>query len=129
MSETLATRTFICILCPLGCDLAVTHDSEHLIEVRGNRCVRGEEYAEREVFNPVRTVTTTVRIEGARGCLLPVKTAGPVAKAACGDVVRVLASMVVRAPVRLGDVVMKDVCATGADVLATRSMGSEERTK
>ena len=76
MSKRRITVGFICILCPLGCELKVSHDERRILDVRGNRCVRGAEYAEREVFDPVRVVTTTVRILGGGSGLLPVKSAG-----------------------------------------------------
>ena len=126
MSKRRITVGFICILCPLGCELKVSHDERRILDVRGNRCVRGAEYAEREVFDPVRVVTTTVRILGGGSGLLPVKSAGAVPRDVTGDVVRALSRIVLRAPVAMGDSVMNDACATGVDIVATRSVASEE---
>ena len=45
------TRELICIGCPLGCPLTVRLDGEQL-EISGNTCKRGEDYARKEVQNP-----------------------------------------------------------------------------
>ena len=89
--------------------------------VTGNRCARGVRYAMDEVTNPRRTVTTTVRLEGGQVCLLPVKTREPVPRDLAQAVVAAASRATLRAPVLLGDVVLGDVCATGVDLVATRS--------
>ncbi len=50
----------ICINCPLGCQLTVSRKADGALEVSGNNCVRGIEYAHTELENPLRRVTTTV---------------------------------------------------------------------
>ena len=62
----------ICITCPVGCTLDVTHDGGAIVEVDGQTCRRGIEYAEQELTDPRRMVTTTVRIRGSLHPLLPV---------------------------------------------------------
>ncbi len=112
-------RNFTCIVCPRGCKLAV---DETTLEVTGNACPRGAEYARNEVVNPVRTVTSTVRVEGAAHPRCPVKTAAPVPKAKMLDVVRALDDIVLRAPVVCGQVVLADAAGTGVDIVATRDL-------
>ena len=56
-------RELTCIGCPLGCQLTVTMGNDE-IKVEGNTCPRGEAYAKKEVTNPTRIVTSTVRVEG-----------------------------------------------------------------
>ena len=68
----------ICITCPKGCHLRV--DEEKGFAVTGNSCPRGAEYGRNELQHPVRTVTSTVRIQGADLPRLPVKTDRPLAK-------------------------------------------------
>ena len=65
----------ICITCPKGCHLRV--DEEKGFAVTGNSCPRGAEYGRNELQHPVRTVTSTVRIQGADLPRLPVKTDRP----------------------------------------------------
>lgn len=59
-------RELTCISCPLGCPLKVELDeSGRVVSVTGNTCKRGEEYGKKEVTAPTRTVTSTVKVEGA----------------------------------------------------------------
>lgn len=111
----------VCTVCPVGCHLEVTQCGEKFI-VAGNECAKGAEFALSEMNNPVRTVTATVRIAGAEIAMLPVKTAQPVPKDAMERVVKALQSIEVIAPVESGEVVARDICGTGIDVVATRSL-------
>ena len=54
-------RDLICINCPLGCMLTVEMDGKEVVSVSGNTCPRGEAYAKKEVTNPTRIVTSTVK--------------------------------------------------------------------
>jgi len=112
----------ICTLCPLGCHLQVEHDGRKITSVRGNECKRGLRYADKEVFHPERTVTTTVAIQGAPLPLLPVKTDAPVPRDRCGEIVRRAGAVVVEAPVAAGDVVLADVLGLGCNLVATRTV-------
>ena len=56
------TRELTCIGCPLGCALTVTMNGKEVVEVKGNTCKKGDIYARKEVTNPTRIVTTTVRV-------------------------------------------------------------------
>ena len=117
------TYTYLCIGCPLGCRLELDESAEgEIVEVRGFACRRGKEHAVQEHTDPRRMATTTVAVEGGRWPRLPVKTTGQVPKWQVGDVCRSLAGISVKAPVRIGDVVAKDILGTGTDVVATRCM-------
>ncbi len=111
-------RELICIVCPRGCRLKVDDG----LNVTGNFCPRGAEYAKAELTHPTRTVTSTVRVEGAEIPRCPVKTAAPVPKESIRDVMAALDGVTLRAPVRVGDTVIDDVCGTGVKVVATRRL-------
>ena len=66
-------RELICIGCPLGCPLTVKMDGEN-IEVSGNTCKRGDDYARKEVLSPTRIVTSTVHVTGGAIEMVSVKT-------------------------------------------------------
>lgn len=112
----------ICIGCPMGCRLTVIESENKGWLVEGNSCKRGVSYAVNEIENPVRTVTTTVRMEGSAIGWLPVKTAGPVPKDKVLEVVRQLQLLVIEGPVAVGDRVAYDIAGTGVDVVASRSV-------
>ena len=110
----------ICIVCPKGCHLHV--DEANGYQVTGNGCPRGAEYGKIELTHPTRVVTSTVRCAGGRYPRCPVKTDRPVPKERIFDVMRALDGVELAAPVRTGQVVLENVCGTGADVVATRNL-------
>ncbi|MDR1832200.1 MAG: DUF1667 domain-containing protein [Fusobacteriaceae bacterium] len=113
------TREMICIVCPMGCRLTVDTES---LAVTGNTCERGEKYAVEEVRAPMRVITSTVRIEGALYRRLPVKTSRAIPKALNFQCIAALKGIRLKSPVRAGQVILKDILGTGADIVATRSM-------
>ncbi len=113
-------KELICIVCPRGCHLQV--DEANGCAVFGNGCPRGAAYGKAELTHPTRTVTTTVRCTGARLPRCPVKTAAPVPRESIPAVMAALDGVLVRAPVKPGQVVLADVCGTGVDVIATRAL-------
>jgi len=115
-------KELICITCPMGCTLDVTHEGDTIVEVDGATCKRGLDYAEEELTDPRRMVTTTVRVVGGLHPLLPVYTSAPIPKARIFDLLEAIRKAEVKAPVRVGDVVLEDVVDTDVDVLASRDM-------
>lgn len=113
-------KELICIVCPKGCHLRV--DEENGYTVTGNGCPRGAEYGKKELVNPTRVVTSTVRITGAMHGRCPVKTDRPVPKEKIFDVMRLLDGVELHAPVRRGDVVLSDLLGTGASLVVTKDM-------
>lgn len=113
-------KELICIVCPKGCHLKV--DENNGFAVTGNACKRGEVYGKKELQNPTRTVTSTVRITGAQIERLPVKTDCEIPKTLVQNAVQQLDDITVKAPVHLGDVVLCNVLGTGANFVATRSV-------
>ena len=119
------TREMTCICCPLGCSLTATKEVTGEITVTGNTCPRGEEYARTEWLDPRRVVTTTVAVTGQQEgeeAMVSVKTKAPIPKDAIHDCIRVLASVTMKAPVHIGDVVLGNVVGTGVDVVATKDI-------
>jgi CxxC motif-containing protein len=114
------TKTLTCICCPLGCDLTIDKSGAEFI-ITGNKCPRGKKYAIEELTAPKRIVTSTVKIVGGAYPVLPVKTAQAIPKEKIFTIMRILANVEIRAPVNIGDVVVKNIADTGIDVVATSS--------
>lgn len=108
-------KNLTCIECPMGCAIEVEIEGERVISVKGNSCPRGKMYAENEVICPKRVVTSTVRAKD--GTMIPVKTAQPVKKAEMFEVMKKIASVHPALPVRIGDVLYRDI-ADGVDLVA-----------
>lgn len=109
----------ICIVCPKGCHLTV---DETTLSVCGNGCPRGAEYGKNELVSPVRVVTSTVKIEGGEISRLPVRTDKAVPKSKMFEIMEQIHAVKAVSPVRIGDVIIKDICSTGADLIATRNV-------
>ncbi|MDO5703221.1 MAG: DUF1667 domain-containing protein [Lachnospiraceae bacterium] len=119
------TVDLTCIGCPLGCQVEVMMDEDDRIRlVTGNTCQRGEQYARKEVTSPTRIVTSSVRVYGSKmgERMVPVKTASDVPKGKIMEVIRDLAGVSVPCPVRIGDVLLKDIAGTGVDMIATKDV-------
>lgn len=116
------TRELTCIGCPMGCMLTVTLDGGEVTEVKGNTCAKGDIYARKEVVNPTRIVTSTVKITGGDKERVSVKTASDIPKSKIFEVMKDIDAATVKAPAKIGDVLIKDVAGTGVDVIATRNI-------
>lgn len=114
--------TLTCIRCPRGCQVTATLEGEDIVGVSGNACGRGDRYVRDEITHPVRIVTSSIPVTGfAHERMVSVKTAGDIPKDAMGDIMDALKDVCVEAPVSIGDVIIKDVCNTGVDIVATRN--------
>ena len=112
-------RELTCINCPLGCLLTVELDGDEIKNISGYTCPRGKNYAEKEVVNPMRIVTSTVKVEGGKRERVSCKTAHDIPKSKIDDVMREINAAVAQAPVVIGEVLIHDVAGTGVDVVAT----------
>jgi CxxC motif-containing protein len=111
----------LCITCPKGCMLEVTRDGQTVLDIKPG-CKRGHEYAQRELVDPRRMVASSVRVSGGIHPLLPVYTSQPFPKVAIGDLMRLLRSLELQAPVKMGDVVLENVMETGINIIASRNI-------
>ena len=118
------TRELICFNCPLGCGLTVTLKDGDVVKVEGNTCPKGEAYGKKEVTDPTRIVTSTVRVSGGVLPVVSVKTASDIPKEKIMDCANALKNVKIQAPVSIGDVVVEDVCGTGVSVIATKNISA-----
>ncbi len=113
-----------CISCPLGCPLRVeTGPDGAVLSVSGNTCKRGEEYGRKEVTAPMRTVTSTVRVEGGSAPVTSVRTKTDIPKEKIFSVMEAIRQAAAKAPVEIGDVIVADIAGTGVDLVATKAVG------
>ena len=116
------TRDLTCICCPLGCSIQVTMENDTVTGVTGNTCPRGDAYARKEVTNPTRIVTSTVRVTGGILPMVSCKTKSDIPKDKIFAVTKALESIEVPAPVAIGDVLATDIAGTGVDIVATKNV-------
>ena len=116
-------KNLTCIGCPMGCALTVSIEADH-IGVEGNTCPRGADYAKKEVTNPTRIVTSSVRVNGADIARVSVKTASDVPKSKIFDCMKEISAVQLNAPVSIGDVVIENCAGTGVSVIATKNVSA-----
>lgn len=110
----------VCIVCPIGCHMEVDVDNDY--KTTGNQCPRGPIYAKEELTAPKRVVTTTVKITGGIYNRITVKTKEAIPKELVFKCMEEINKVEVQSPVKMGDVVLKNVLGTGVDIVATRDM-------
>lgn len=116
-------KELTCVSCPIGCQLKVElNDKNEVLSVTGNTCKRGEKYAHDECTNPVRMLTTTIKVNGGSLPVIPVKTSVPIPKGKMFECMQVINNEVVDAPIKMGEVLISNICDTGADIVATNQM-------
>jgi len=117
------TAEYLCIGCPLGCRLEVDEDTAgDIVEIRGYSCRIGKNFAEQEHTDPRRMITTTVGVEGGLWARLPVHATDEMPKNQMWDVIDVLRTISVNAPVAMGDVIVGGILDSDVDIVASRDM-------
>ena len=119
-------RELICIGCPMGCPIVVEMEDGKVLSVTGNTCPRGESYARKEVTNPTRIVTTTVRVDGGKVPMINVKTEQDIPKDKIFVCIAALRGVTMKAPIHIGDIVLENVAGTGVNIVAAGNVEYNE---
>ena len=123
--NAIETLQLNCTTCPSECLLTVEVERDAdgaVVEVRsvtGNSCPRGDTFAHQELTCPMRVLTTTVAVSGGDEALLPVRTAEAIPLAFHAQAMDLIRGLVIEAPIRMGDTVLKDLLNTGIDFIAS----------
>jgi CxxC motif-containing protein len=121
-------KEFVCIVCPNSCRLTVQENQGEL-EVHGAGCRRGMEHGKQEYMDPKRMLTTTVAIQGGVHPRLSVVSNGEVPKEKLQECLDYIYGIQIEAPVVCKETIVKDICGTGVDILASRSMECKKGRK
>lgn len=103
----------------MGCHLKVDVENK---TVEGNTCKRGEIYGINEITNPVRIITSTVKVSDGELPVLPVKTKEPVPKDMNFRIMEALKEIRVEAPIKVGDIIVENILDTGINIISTRNI-------
>ncbi len=111
-----------CICCPIGCELTIKKDNSipSGYSVKGHSCRRGKEYGIKEMTEPNRVVTGTIKIKKSHISRLPVKTSEPIPNNKIKEVLNYFNSIEVSAPIKRGEVVFKGLLNGNIDLIALR---------
>ena len=124
-TNTIETLRFNCTTCPSECLLTVEveRDADGAVaevhSVIGNSCPRGDTFARQELTCPMRVLTTTVAVSSGDEALLPVRTAEAIPLALHAQTMDLIRGLVVKAPIRMGDVVLENLLNTNIDLIAS----------
>lgn len=118
-------KMVICTLCPNGCEIEVTQNALQGRTIIGNQCEKGYTYAINECVDPRRTFTGSIRVIGNPRKRLPVRTTIPIPMNQLICVAEYLRSIYLETPIKSGTKILENVCDTGADIVATMSLGKE----
>lgn len=119
---------FICVVCPNGCpiDAEFTQgESPRLISHEGAKCKRGDAWIVQEIEMPMRTIASSVLVEGGDYCTASVRTSRPIPLASIPAVMAALRTVTLQAPVTIGQIVLARPAGTEADIIVTRNVGKE----
>lgn len=114
----LERKELTCIKCPRGCGILVETEQGRIVSITGNQCKNGKEYAQKEVSNPTRVLTTTVKVLGGTEKTAAVKTKGEIPKEMLLPAMKRIKEIEVEAPVVLGETILEDLCGTGIPLVA-----------
>lgn len=130
-TNAIETLKFNCTTCPSECLLTVEVERDAdgaVVEVRsatGNNCPRGDKFAHQEVTCPMRVLTTTVAVSGGDETLLPVRTAEAIPLTLHAQAMALIHVLVVKAPIRMGDVVLENLLGTSINLIASMDIGPD----
>ncbi len=123
MSERVNEKEIICVICPNSCRLTVWRDATtDEVQVKGFQCARGKDYGVAEYTNPVRMLITTMQVEGGAIPVIPVRSTEPIPKAKIFEAIKIVNETSCEAPVAMGDILLKNICKSGVDVIASRDV-------
>lgn len=115
--------TIICIVCPVSCPVEAEWTKEDGVQsIKGHLCKLAYDYVASELFDPRRTMTTSMGVDGGDWPLVSVRTNPPLPKDRLLEAMDEIIGRRVPAPVKVGDVLIEDLLGTGTDIVATRNV-------
>jgi len=81
---------------------------------------KGKNYAIKEIRNPERTLTSIMI--ASDGKMVPVKTDKPIPKEKMFECMKEINEKTLMLPISLGDIIIKNIGETGANLICTRTM-------
>lgn len=120
----MSCKELTCIGCPMGCQLVVDFDDDNrkVLNVTGNNCKIGERYAQKELTNPTRIVTSSIKVDGGDLAMVSVKTESDIPKGKIFDIMKEIHETRIEAPVKIGDILISNVAGTNVNIIATRNI-------
>lgn len=117
-ADMLSQSELTCTVCPNGCSLIPVIHNDGKVEIQGALCPRGVQFGTNEVTNPMRSLTSTVRIHNGAYPLVAVRGLSVLPKKELKQRVKELRDVTLTAPVSSGD----RFTAAGMELVITGSV-------
>jgi CxxC motif-containing protein len=109
------TKQYICLTCPNCCALETDGT-----QVSGHKCEKGQTFACQEWLDPLRVITTTIRVDTKQGMhIVPVKTAAPVPLTKIPAIMKTIKSLRLLEVPPLGSVITVDKAPEPLEIVVT----------
>ena len=115
-------REFICIICPIGCQISVEYEGKKIIDIKGAQCSKGEDYAKNEICNPLRVFTGSIKVTKGDFKQVSVKSSSPIPKKYLKKIGKITHSLELKAPVKIGQIITFNLLNKKIDLVATRKI-------
>ncbi|MHA1820215.1 MAG: DUF1667 domain-containing protein [Promethearchaeota archaeon] len=116
------SKDFVCTICPNSCRLHIEVRSPNELVVSGFTCPKGMEFGKQEFLEPKRMLITTMKIKNGVLPVIPVRSNKPIPKEMIFKAMEEVNNTEVKAPVKMGDVLIKNLFNLNVDVVASRDM-------
>ena len=111
-------RKFTCIVCPNGCEIEVEYEGKDVKNIEGEGCRKGREYVVQELTDPRRNIASSVILLN-----VSVRLTNPIPKDKIFDVMDIIKNIKLKAPVEVGDIVVKNIMGYDSDLIVTKQVG------
>ena len=115
-------KEFLCIICPLSCSIKIKSSKKKIISMKGFKCEKGREYVNKEFYFPKRTLTTTVLVKNGYIPLVSVRSDKELPKYLIFKAMEILKKKKVTAPVKIGQIVVKNILGSGINIVTTKNV-------
>jgi CxxC motif-containing protein len=118
-TPAMAEKKVTCVICPVGCEGIVAGTEEAVIAASGFQCKKGKVYAQDEYLNPRRIFTSTAKLKNSDCAVFPVRSDAPVPRKLLFECMKIVRDVVVVAPVKRGQIIVKDIAGSGVNIVAS----------
>ncbi len=118
-----ASKDLVCIICPKGCRITINYEKNEseikiIKSILGYSCPKGKIYAEQEILEPLRTLTTTIKTTYKEHQRLAVRSDSEIPLAQLIPVIKHVRSIVIDKPVTAGTCIAKNPLGLHTNIIA-----------
>nr|WP_319490039.1 DUF1667 domain-containing protein [uncultured Caproiciproducens sp.] len=118
-------KKYICIVCPNSCEITAEVENGQILSLTDASCNRGQEYVRQELTNPVRNIASSVFLEDGVLPLASVRLSKPIPKEKIFRVMKEIKEARLKAPVKIGQVVIENVLGLDSNVIVTKNVDAK----